>query len=216
MRWCCPRSSRWWCIMATGPGRGVHQSLTLPEAFKQYAPDFRYELCDLPGVSDSEVRGAAWLRAVLLLMKHISDVRLRDHLPEIFRMAREYGAKPDWPGFAGALLRYLATASETVTQADVRAAFARAMAAAEEDDLMATMAQQWIEEGRKKGLEEGLEKGQAVGKTMLVRLLEARFGSLAPADRQRIEKADGSAVLRLFERMSIARSVGEVFDPPGD
>jgi flagellar biosynthesis/type III secretory pathway protein FliH len=56
---------------------------------------------------------------------------------------------------------------------------------------MQTIAQQWIEEGRKVGLEEGLEKGMEVGlekgqehgaiqatRENIFELLEARFGTI--------------------------------------
>ena len=65
--------------------------------------------------------------------------------------------------------------------------------------------QQWLEEGRQKGRQEGEAQ-------LLTRMLERRFGPLAPADRARIQKADADELLAWGDRLLSARSLDEVFN----
>jgi predicted transposase/invertase (TIGR01784 family) len=68
------------------------------------------------------------------------------------------------------------------------------------------------EEGRKVGRQEGLEEGQKQGEfTMLVRLLELRFGPLDETARNRLDGADAETLLRWGERVLTASTLAEVF-----
>ena len=52
---------------------------------------------------------------------------------------------------------------------------------------MTGFADRFREEGMREGLQQGMQQGEAL---VLVRLMERRFGSLAPQLRRRIEQAD--------------------------
>lgn len=71
---------------------------------------------------------------------------------------------------------------------------------------------QAVNEGRQEGIEEGIEKGRVEGEaTLLLRLLERRFGPLSKAARQRVAAADADALLIYGERTLDAKSLDEVF-----
>ena len=72
--------------------------------------------------------------------------------------------------------------------------------------------QEGIEEGIEKGMEKGMEKGRVEGEaTLLLRLLERRFGPLPAAIRQRIAAANAETLLAWGERVLDARSLDEVW-----
>ena len=90
----------------------------------------------------------------------------------------------------------------------------------EVDNMLAERVQEWtqqwkadgLKEGLEKGLEKGLKKGRKEGEiTLLLRLLENRFGPLDEHIRPRLEAADTEQLLRWGERVLSADSLDEVF-----
>ena len=77
--------------------------------------------------------------------------------------------------------------------------------------------QEGRQEGRREGRQEGRQEGRREGgASLLLRLLERKFGTLAPPVRERVESADARQVLDWGERVLTAKSVEEVFRAPGD
>jgi hypothetical protein len=63
---------------------------------------------------------------------------------------------------------------------------------------------EWLEEGKKEGRREGEVR-------LLVRMLELKFGPLAPRDRERINATDSDRLLEWGGRILTAQSLDEVF-----
>jgi predicted transposase YdaD len=64
------------------------------------------------------------------------------------------------------------------------------------------------QEGRKEGRKEGRQEGEA---TVLLRLIELKFGPPDAALRNRVESADSETLLRWSERILTAGSLEELF-----
>ncbi len=93
----------------------------------------------------------------------------------------------------------------------VRRALRQALPEAEETK-MATLAQQWFEQGRAEGHAKGHAEGIQTGEQkVLIRLLERRFGPLPEPWRERIADADADTLLVWSERVLTARRLEEVF-----
>ena len=98
--------------------------------------------------------------------------------------------------------------------------------ASEEDDVSAEirawfedyerkLRSQSLQEGRSQGLSQGLREGRNEGeRSLLLRLLRARFGELPPAAIARVEAADSAELERWGERMFDAVTLDEVLDDP--
>ncbi len=83
-------------------------------------------------------------------------------------------------------------------------------------DKAQTWTEMWERQGLEKGLEKGLERGLRQGRqegesTMLLRLLEHRFGPLDEHTRQRVESADAERLLLWGERFVDATVLQDVF-----
>ena len=93
----------------------------------------------------------------------------------------------------------------------------RAMLHLPETDLKKTRFYQDVfAEGREEGRKDGLEAGRAEGRRaalveVLVELVTARFGTLTPAQRQRLQGADTESLMRWSKRLLSAASLAEVF-----
>ncbi len=161
-----------------------------PEALKQFTPHFRHLLTDLSSYSDQQIRGEVWLRVGLLALKHIFDQNLGQQLPHILGLIGSLAQQESGLEMLRTVLLYIAQANQAVTEAE----FERGVAAAalpEGENLMATLAEKWKEEGwvrgraegleeglergLERGLEQGLEKGLEAQRQTLLRLLEWRF-----------------------------------------
>src|SRR5207237_718587 len=82
------------------------------------------------------------------------------------------------------------------------------------EELMGTIAEEWFEEGRQKGLDEGRAKGRAEGRAMAVLdLLAVRGVSVSPEARQRILSCtDIVALGRWLERAARATHIAQVLE----
>ena len=70
-------------------------------------------------------------------------------------------------------------------------------------------------EGMAKGLAQGRAEGEAKGQAeALVRLLVAKFGTLAPSLRTRIRRARLATLERWFKRAIAAPNLSSVFNSP--
>ena len=82
----------------------------------------------------------------------------------------------------------------------------------QETRTMAGLRERLLNEGKQQGLEQGLEQGQAKGeRTLLIRLLQHRFGELDEATHQRLEAATMADLERWTDNVLEARSLDEVF-----
>ena len=71
--------------------------------------------------------------------------------------------------------------------------------------------QQGVQKGFKKGIDQGIQQGRQEGQaSLLLRLMERRFGSVDEATRHRLQTADAETLLRWGDRLLSAASAVEV------
>lgn len=147
-----------------------------PTELMAYFPDFRYWLVDLSRFTDEEVRGEAVLRLVLLAMKHVNDPDGIRRVHEIFKLMERLWQTESTAEVVALVLRYLATGSTTMTEADLRDAMEQHWP--EGVAIMATMADNWLRQGIQQGIQQGLREGRRQGLLDAISLgLQLKFGS---------------------------------------
>lgn len=148
---------------------------TLPDALRPYVPEFHYHLTDLSVYSDEEIKRTAELGVGLLTLKYIFRPALRARLPEVIALWYTMQHQEYALGYLEALIRYVTSASQHISAEDVRAAIREA--ALEGDQLMGTIAQEWIQQGLQQGLQQGEHRGLREGLLSGIRLaLKLKFG----------------------------------------
>ena len=182
----------------------------------RYQPDMRYHLVDEGAFSDDDLAARDTLAALLFRLEASPD-------PE--RVVVLADAVLAWfgrhPGFDG--LRSLFAALLGGLMGPLAPGVRVPEELLEVRNMLATRAEdwkrQWLQEGRAEGLEKGLEKGRVEGRlegriegeaTLLLRLLERRFGVLPPAVRDRIAAADTAALETWGLRVLDAGSLDDV------
>jgi hypothetical protein len=141
-----------------------HALFDLPEAVKPFVPDYRYWLCDLSAYSDAKLQGAVALRVALLTLKHILREDVHESLPDVLALWRILAQQKTGLGYLEAILRYLVTGTDKLTERELWDTLATV--APEGEELMSTIAQHWIEVGEQRGEQRGERKGLFDGITL--------------------------------------------------
>jgi predicted transposase YdaD len=128
-------------------------------ALDRFFPDFEVVLVDLHRYSDDEIRGAVWTRAFLLLLKHIRSPDMPERLPEILGLLKGLIQSETGLGHLEAMLRYVARVSEPIRPETLERVVADVAPGPEGEQVMATLAEQWMQEGKQQGKQQGLLEG---------------------------------------------------------
>ena len=164
-------------------GQQLHDWLKPPPVMAEFAPNFRYWLCDLTQYDDDELKGEAMARAGMLVLKYVFSDELRERLPQLTRLFRELSRSRTGLEYVETVLRYLTVATDKIELPDLRAAAAEAWQGGE--DIMPTIAQTLREEGMQQGMLQGIELG-----------LELKFGASALRLMPQLREVQDVAVLQ--------------------
>ncbi len=175
----------------------------LAKALERYVPDFEPHLVNLTALPDEAIQGEIVTRLFVLVLKHIFEQGLGGQLDEILTMAAAVLRQPNGMAMVVALLRYLGRAGIQVRKEEV-AQKLLALLPKEGGMLMQTMAEEWIEEGKRIGLQEGRQEGQQEGqRAVILRILQRRFQpneeSLQSLAQQLAQIADERVLLQLVD-----------------
>jgi predicted transposase/invertase (TIGR01784 family) len=140
---------------------GFRWLVQAPDAFLRYVPEFEYSLCDLTGLDDAEIRGEIMLRVTLQVLKHILHNDFGPRLAEALSLFGTLSRQHTGLEYLETLLRYVSASARHITPEEMRKAVDQAFP--EGDELMATIAEQWVEQGMKQGLQQGMQQGMQQG-----------------------------------------------------
>lgn len=122
------------------------------ENVKDYIPNFNYNLHDISHIPDEEIRGVVLLRILFKTFKYIYKPELRHKLPEILRLFSELKDKSRTTEYLEVLLRYVSSSARDIEEDELKETVIQIFERG--GDLMATIAEKWLAEGKKEGKEE--------------------------------------------------------------
>jgi len=169
-----------------------------PDHLAPYVPSFRYELIDLSGYSDDQIRGGVLLRVGLLAMRHIFDPQPADSLSRILRLLETVAGTRSGLRALEAVMRYFA-ASERVEEKELHEALATVFPD-EGEKLMISMAEKYIREGIKEGKRQGSAE---TARADVLEVLEARFGDVPVSVAERIRETEDVGLLRSLHKKAV-------------
>ena len=192
--------------------------LDVPEALRPYQPNFHYHLSDFSHLSDETIRGEIWLRVCLSVLRAIFNPRLRHELDELANLAFRLSSQRTGLEYVRTIMYYLSDATEKVTREDLEEVLLRQ--GAEGEQVMATIAQEYIQEGIqlgiKQGLEQGLEQGIEQGRIQnlqdnILDLLDIRLGAVSDEVAEGVTAVTDTAILRQLHREAATAATIETF-----
>ncbi|MEP7339849.1 MAG: DUF4351 domain-containing protein [Acidobacteriota bacterium] len=155
------------------------------DAWREYAPDFRYHLHDLSQLADEELKGELFARLGTLALKHIFDKKL-DELWRQIIMLLQREPEPHALDYLMVILRYITQAREQASAAEIKRLLTAAFPK-EAEASMETLAQMWTREGLEQGLQQGLQQGRLDAlRDLVLRQLQWRFGQFDEETMARI------------------------------
>ncbi len=140
----------------------IHELVEVPAALQRYLPQLSMELFDLSGYDDEQLRGEAYLRATLLLLKYILRDDLPGELDRIVTLFSEIRQQPRGLDCIKLLLRYVIQGTDRVDLETLQESLGTVLQT-DGETLMSSLAEQWTQQGREEGRQEGLEEGREEG-----------------------------------------------------
>lgn len=175
---------------------------TLLEDLRPHLPNFTYHLRDFSHLSSEEIRGELWLRTALATLRAIFDPNLQAKLPRLIELIFALSEE----GHTGlayiyTVLYYLSEATEKIGREELRQLVLAQGTQGEQ--LMDTIAQEFIHEGREEGLKMGLEQGLEQGlekerrnvRETITEIAAVRFGIPEETYQGRLSEIDDLARL---------------------
>ena len=148
----------------------------------------------------------------LSVLRAIFDPELRQELESLVTLIFELREKRTGLEYIRTILYYLSKATERVSRTDLERALLHQDA--EGERIMATIAQEYIQQGIKQGLEQGLEQGieqgleQGLEKSIL-RVLQRRFGELPAEVRTKLDGLTAAELESLLDEALVVTSLQE-------
>ncbi len=166
-----------------------------------YIPDFNYLLYDLSSISDEEIKGTVILKATLMALKYLTTPEPGKHLDRIFNLFQGLGESNTPLQYLETLLRYIVSATDKIEEKDIKKAINQI---GKEADIMPTLAEKWIEQGRMEGRIEGRMEGMVLdAQEMVIEALIERFGLLKPDLSVKIRGVANRDVLKNLLKLAI-------------
>ncbi len=177
---------------------------------------FTYVLYDLSHVNDEELRASAVRTArgklTILLLKHgRRDADLLRRLARWMDLIREVVWAPNGLDALASLLRYIFEVNEHIQRDELQVLLEREIGP-QAKDVMTTVGQQLIEQGRQQGIEQGRQQGIEQGRQeMLLLLLRQRFQeAITPQVEQRVAGAPRAQLDAWTSRVLSAATLAEL------
>ncbi len=139
------------------------------------------------------------MRVAFLLMKHIFSEDMGEKLPGILNLLEGVTHARSGLHYLEAALRYVASGSSYVNNEDIVRALKEALDD-EGGDIMATLAQKWIEEGIEKGIEKGMVQD---AREMVLEAISSRFDKVPGDIIREVSALDNRLVLKRLLRQAI-------------
>ena len=174
--------------------RTMQDIIDAPPEMQCYVPQFESQLIDLSQYSDSELKEKVLYNAALTVLKYIRSRELPLRLPGIVQLFAQLTEERRGLECLRAALVYLSNGTDRINRQQL-IEVVRNTLNKQEESMMPTIAEEWIQEGRVEGRVEGLEEGLHAGIRVV---LELRFPQEAQALVDRTAKVHSTQSLREF------------------
>lgn len=129
---------------------------------EEYIPDFSFQLFDISHLDDKKIIGALETQMLFLTLKYIFSPKLTEKLNDIFALYNKISKKSTSTEYLEILLRYLTGAMKTDDKKILKKRLIESIK--KDENIMPTIAEEWVKEGEVKGEIKGRVEGRVEGK----------------------------------------------------
>ena len=217
--------------MASGP----------KELLAEYVPDFKFILNDLTRMKDDEIKGRAFLKTALFLLKYVRNPEFRRYFPMIAELINSVLENDRENEIFFLCMTYVMESTDAFDIRELISIVEEKISSEKGGEVM-TIAEKLMEKGMQKGLQEGLQKGLQEGlqkglqkglqeglqeglqkglqkgkivaaREDILEILEMRFDSIQRNIILRINKIDDMNLLRKLLKAAVkSENIGEFAD----
>jgi hypothetical protein len=170
-----------------------------PAGYERFVPDYDYELLNCAAIPDDRLEGDRPLGGVVMVYKHAFDEDFGEHLDRWLELTGDLVRAKTVGEQVFALLKYIGHLCDNIDGEEFRQ---RVIEAYEEEgeEIMSSVADQWIERGKEIGREEGREEGRKEAipdarREDVLRVIEERFDQVPTAVTDLVSEATGEEKL---------------------
>ncbi len=125
----------------------------IPESILDYIPNYKYLVYDLSNYSDLEIKGEIKLRLFLKLLSHIFADDLEKGLGEVLPLMNKLKKKSTGMEYIETVVKYILNTGKEISLNELNEKAKKF--SSEGSEIIMTIAERLIEEGRKEGRKEG-------------------------------------------------------------
>lgn len=139
----------------------------LPNDVKRYIPNYEYLLYDISRYTDDEIKGNAYLRIMLTVLRDIftkDEAEIYKTFMKAVEYIKELENKQSGIEYFETMMRYIFSARTDLTKETANEIMSKLETTYPEgSELLMTLAQAFREEGKEEGIMKGMERGMEVG-----------------------------------------------------
>ncbi len=172
--------------------------IDVPDAIRPFLPNFQYHLSDFSHLSDETIRGRIWLRVCLSVLRSILNPQLHHELNDLINLMFELSSKQTGLEYMHTILYYLGRATGKVTKKDLQQALLQQGEPGEQ--LMGTIAEEFIQEGMQQGMQQGLQQGLQAMRQNILDVLRLRLDVSETLFQAQVNEVDNFDDLQMLVR----------------
>ncbi len=177
-----------------------------PDGLERFQPDQAFLLIDEGAYSADDRQPLNNLVAALFRLEHH---RSSDEVAGVLQLLVKWLEGPEQAGLRRSYLEWL---RRRLPQWFPGETFPEMYDLQEAHEMITNRFEEWKERQRLVGVEQGIERGRLEGeRTLVLRLIEHRFGDVPAALRLRLESASRAELEHLADRILDATSLDELF-----
>ena len=196
--------------------------MNVPDFFKPYCPQIRYDLLDLSHLSDNQIRvellKSSALTLFLLLMKHIDSHEINELLSDkLLPLVQELFKDKSGLEYIQDMLYYLASKSSHLDEEKTIRELNKIPQTEQTEEYIMTLIETWQQRGYEKGVTVGIEQGieQGIEKEridLVSKQLKLKFSTDADIWIEKLTVFNLKQLETVAGRILFSNSLSEIFD----
>ena len=187
----------------------------LPDAVKEYIPNYEYLVYDISRYTDDEIKGSAYLRIMLTILRDIftkDEEKIHKTIMESIEYIKELEDKQSGIEYFETMMRYIFSTRTDLTKETANEIMSKLETNYPEgSEVIMTLAEKFRNEGLEQGMMKGIEEGRRKEKIdTAIKLLIRKFGFLPKNLKEGIRELDSPTLEVIIDGIFETNSLDDI------